>query len=63
MEVFMFVSGIGTLILLTTHMIDYALEVMRRPLEALQGAVRNEEAEIGDGPVPRDIGEQYDRAA
>ena len=63
MEAFMFVSGVGTLALLATHMIDYALEVMRRPLAALRGAVRNQEAAIGDVPGPRDIGEQYDRAA
>ena len=63
MELFMSVSGIGTLILLATHMIDFALEATRRSVGAPRGAVRNEEAAIGDVPVSREVAEQYDRAA
>ena len=63
MELILFVSGIGTMVLLAMHMIDYALEATRRPLEALRGAVRNVQTAIGDDSVLLEVGEQYDRAA
>jgi hypothetical protein len=63
MELFLFVSGIGILVLLATHMVDYALESIRRSLLSRRGAVRGEEAAIGDVPMPRETAEQYDRAA
>ena len=64
MELFMFVSGIGTLVLLATHIVDYALDATHQRPEALQGAVRYEAARIGDDvPVSWEVVEEYDRAA
>jgi hypothetical protein len=63
MEIFLYVSGIGVLVLLAAHMVDYALESTRRSLANPRGAVRNEEAPSGDVRTPRDVLEEYDRAA
>jgi hypothetical protein len=64
MEIFLYVSGIGVLALLATHMVDYALESTRRSLANPQGgAVRNAAAASGDVLTPREVVEEYDRAA
>lgn len=63
MEIFLYVSGIGVLVLLAVHMVDYALESTRRSLANPRGAVRTEEAASGDVRTPREVVEEYDRAA
>jgi hypothetical protein len=63
MELFMLVSSIGTLILLATHMVDYARDVMRRSAEGLGSAVRKSEVAMRGVAVPGETVEQYDRAA
>jgi len=63
MELFVSVSGIGILVLLATHMVDYAVESTRRSLVSRRGAMRGKEAAIADVRVPREVPEQYDRAA
>jgi hypothetical protein len=63
MELILFVSGIGILALLATHMIDYALESTRRSLDRPRGDVRNQEAASGDIPTPPEGVKEYDQAA
>ena len=63
MELFLSVSGVGTLVLLFMHMVDYALEAMGRSAAAPWCAVCNQEAAIGNVPLLREVAERYDRAA
>jgi hypothetical protein len=65
MELFFYVSGIGVLILLALHMVDYALESTRQSVDDRRDAVRKEEAKAlgGDGWAQRQVAEKYDRAA
>lgn len=48
MELFLSVSEIGILVLLATHMMDYALESTRRSQVSQRGAARGQGAAISD---------------
>jgi hypothetical protein len=59
MELVIVSLGIGTLILLATHMIDYAVETTLRP----SSSQIMPEDEAQDVPLPFEGAAQYDQAA
>jgi hypothetical protein len=63
MELFIFASGVGTLVLLAGHLLDYTVESTFRPLSALHVRTPDEEVPNGDVLLPLDTVEEYDRAA
>ena len=62
MELFVLLSFIGTVVLLSTHVLDYASECLRRPAAARR-AMPDTEVPSGDEPAPWQIAGQYDCAA
>ncbi len=63
MELFIFVSGVGTLVLLAAHLFDYALESALRPKSGQHVPTPEKEIPTGDVSVPLDPVVRYDRAA
>ena len=52
MELFMLISFIGTMVLMTVHALDYVAESMVRPAKGPRARMPNEAARSGDGPGP-----------
>jgi hypothetical protein len=61
MQSFVLVSFVGTLVLLATHVADYAVEIMRWPAGAMRVSTPDHEAPIDE--MPLEMAQQYDRAA
>ena len=61
MEFFVFASFIGTLILLSTHVVDYAAETLRRP-PALRPQSAGEALAV-KAIIRSELADEYDRAA
>jgi hypothetical protein len=51
MQSFVLVSFVGTLMLLATHVADYAVEIMRRPVGAMRVSMPDHEAPIDEAPL------------
>jgi hypothetical protein len=63
MELFVFVSFLGTFVLLTTHVVDYAVGALRPSVRTVRISMPNEEAPNDVVPLPIEIVNLYDRAA
>jgi hypothetical protein len=62
MELFVLVSFIGTFVLLATHVVDYAIEVLRG--QKPRASMPDGEVPFREIPLPLENNEeQYDRAA
>jgi len=63
MELFVLVSFAGVLVLLATHVGDYAGEVVRRRARAARISMPDGEVPVDFVPVSLEMENQYDRAA
>ncbi len=63
MDLFILISFIGTMVLMTVHALDYVAESMLRPEKVPRARMPDEEARSGDSPVPFDIATHYEQAA
>ena len=63
MELFVLLSFVGTIVLLTAQAVDYAVESVRRSVGAARIAMPDEEVPTEDVPAPWKMAEQYDQAA
>jgi hypothetical protein len=63
MELFLFASGIGVLLLLAVHLLDYAVKSTRESANDASVIMPDQEAPADDEPLPLETVAHYDRAA